>query len=185
MIVTIQIVYGSCCEKNKECIIAETCQDAACGNCSITVYNNSGALKIPQSNMNIQTPYIYTYNASSSLWNMGVYPYTINCTNNKVCQGDCQVEVKRDCEGGNDAYYLYIVVYVIFFILLGLGYYLKEGAFVIIAGMLSIIMAINLFMNGFPTLTNLFLKNSVVIILAGIGFYFVLIPSLEYIEGWS
>jgi len=84
----------------------------------------------------------------------------------------------------NNRYYLYVVATIIFFILLGLGFYLEEETFVIIAGFLSIILAINLFVNGFPNLTNDFLRNGIVIILAGIGFYFVLDPSIHLIESW-
>lgn len=94
----VQLVYGTCCGIRKDCIIVETCQDAACGNCTITIYNGSGTLEIPQSNMKLVTFYTYTYNASTSLNKYGVYPYAINCTNNKICKGSCQVDVKQECE---------------------------------------------------------------------------------------
>ena len=97
-IITVPIGYGICCEKTKDCIIAETCQDAACGNCSIIVYNRTGAVKIAQSNMKIENSYLYTYNASKTLPKYEIYPYAINCTNNKICKGDCQVEIKQECE---------------------------------------------------------------------------------------
>lgn len=97
-IVMIPIATAICCEKGKNCIIAETCQDAACGNCSMTVYNRTGSIIIPQDTMEVRNPYFYTYNASTSLSDYGTYPYAINCTNNKICQGDCQVEIKADCE---------------------------------------------------------------------------------------
>ena len=29
----------------------------------------------------------------------GTYPYTINCSTNKTCEDDCNVEIKKDCEG--------------------------------------------------------------------------------------
>lgn len=97
MILIIPLVTAICCEKNKECIISETCQDAACGNCSITVYNRTGTVMIPQDTMTMENFYLYTYNASSSLDKYEIYPYAINCTNNKICQGDCQVEIKSEC----------------------------------------------------------------------------------------
>lgn len=97
MLIIIPTAVAICCEKNKECIIAETCQDAACGNCSITVYNRTGTVIIPQSTMEVVNQYVYNHNASTSLTKYGTYPYAINCTNNKICQGDCQVELKADC----------------------------------------------------------------------------------------
>ncbi|KKL08290.1 hypothetical protein LCGC14_2577330 [marine sediment metagenome] len=182
LLIAVPLVTAICCERNQDCIIVETCQDAACGNCSITVYNKTGAVKIPQSVMNIENIYLYTYNASTSLDNYGTYPYAINCTNNKVCRGDCRVEIKTGCEGNFNIFYLYIVGAIIFFVLLGLGHYMEEPTFIIISGMLSMVLAINLFINGFPNLTNEFLKNGVVIVLAGIGMYLILIPSLRYLE---
>lgn len=86
-----------CCEKNKDCIISETCQDANCGNCTATIYNRDGSERIPQENMTRITPLTYIYNISRNLSAYGTYPYTINCTTGEVCQGDCQVELKADC----------------------------------------------------------------------------------------
>ncbi len=97
-LIMVQLVQGICCGIRKDCVIVETCQDAACGNCTITIYNGSGTLQIPQSNMQLVTFYTYTYNASTSLNKYGVYPYAINCTNDKICQGVCQVDVKQECE---------------------------------------------------------------------------------------
>lgn len=101
ILLSIQVVNAICCEKNKDCIIAETCQDAACGNCSVTVYNRTGGIIIPSTRMDIQNQYLYIINVSKNLTNYDTYPYAINCTNNKVCQGDCQVEIKTKCEGDN------------------------------------------------------------------------------------
>ncbi len=188
LLITIAIIplaTAICCEKNNKCIISETCQDAACGNCSITVYNRTGTEMIPLSLMTRENIYLYTYNTTDILEEYGSYPYAINCTNNKVCRGDCRVEIKTGCEGNFSVFYLYIIGTIIFFILLGLGYYLEEPIFVIISGMLSMVLAINLFINGFPNLTNEFLKNGVVIILAGIGMYLTVMPSMRFFEGFG
>lgn len=100
----------------------------------------------------------------------------------RLCDGAVrEIIVKEDL---NNRYFLYVTSVLIFFILLIIGYYIKDETFLIIAGMLSIVLAINLFINGFPGLTNDFLKNGIVIVLAGIGFYFVLAPTLEVIEEW-
>ena len=85
----------------------------------------------------------------------------------------------------NNRYFLYVISLVVFFIMLGIGYYIQDELFLILAGMLSIVLALNLFVNGFPGLTNTFLQNSMIIVLAGIGFYYVLVPSVELIERWG
>jgi len=87
-----------CCEKNKDCIISETCQDGSCGDCSIAVYEREGILRIPHTDMRNITLYTYIYNATTNLTDYGTYPYSINCTTAEVCQGDCFVELKQECE---------------------------------------------------------------------------------------
>ncbi len=91
------LVQSICCEKGKNCIISETCQDANCGDCTSIVYNIDGTERIPQGNMTEVTSQTYIYNISKNLTDYGSYPYTINCTSEKICQGDCQVEIKADC----------------------------------------------------------------------------------------
>jgi len=185
MVLLIPIVYGICCEKGKKCIISETCQDAACGNCSITVYNRSGVIEVPQASMNKISFYTYTFNISEDALNYGTYPYAINCTNNKICQGDCRVEVMQECEGENEEYYLYIITITIFFILVILGYWKREGWFTMIAGILAMIIGIVLFNYGFPNLTNEFLKNAIVVVIWGVGAYLILAPAMELFESWK
>lgn len=185
LLTLIPIIEGICCEKNKNCVIAETCQDAACGDCRITVYNRSGTVKIEQTDMAKTTEYLYTFNASTNLNNYGTYPYTINCSNDRICQGDCHVEVVQECEGENEEFYLYIVALIVFFILLGLGYYFEEGVFIMIDGMLVTIIGIVIFIYGFPNLTNIFLKNSISIVLWGVGAYLILAPAMEFFENWG
>lgn len=115
-IVLIPIVMGVCCERNRDCIISETCQDAACGNCSITIYNRTGIVEIPLSNMELVTYYTYIFNISKNLTKFGIYPYTINCSNNKVCKGECRVEIKQECgEEGKDNMILGISLFLLLF----------------------------------------------------------------------
>ena len=181
----VPIVYGICCERSEKCIISEICQDAACGNCSITVYNRSGIIQVPQSNMEMISYYTYIFNISKDVLDYGTYPYAINCTDNAICQGECQVEVMQECEGENAEYIFYIITFIIFFTLLGIGYYKVDGVFVMISGMLAMIIGINLFINGFPHLSNTFLKNSIVVVIWGIGAYLTLAPAIEFFEGWK
>lgn len=97
ILITVQLVSGICCEKGKDCIISETCQEGDCGNCTSIVYNTDGSERIPVNNMTLVTSLTYIYNISKNLTDYGNYPYTISCTNNQICQGDCQVEIKADC----------------------------------------------------------------------------------------
>jgi len=98
MIVLLPIVQGICCERNEDCIVTETCQDADCGNCTITIFNREGTINITPSNMVEVTSQTYTFNISTNLSIYGTYPYTINCSTGEVCQGDCYVELKQECE---------------------------------------------------------------------------------------
>ena len=185
LLLLIPIINAICCEKNKDCIISETCQDAACGNCSIIVFNRSGTVMIERTNMPDVDPYLYTFNASTNLENYGTYPYAINCTNDKICQGVCQVEVVQECEGENEEFLLYIISFVVFAILVFLGYYYEEGTFTIIAGMLAIIIGIVIYTQGFPNLNNDFLKNSIAIIIWGVGAIVMFFPIMQFYEDWK
>jgi len=185
MILLIPVVYGICCEKGKKCIISEICQDAACGDCRITVYNRSGTVKIPQDDMEEISSYLYTFNISKDTLDYGTYPYAINCTNNKICQGVCLVEVMQECEGENEEYIFYMVSIGIFFVLVILGWWKTEGIFIMIAGMLAMIIGIALFIYGFPNLTNEFLKNVIVVVIWGTGAYLILVPAMEFFESWK
>ena len=181
----VTIATAICCEKNEECIISETCQDGACGNAKITIFNRTGTVYIPTQDMKMVTKFTYTLNLTKQITKFGVYPYVINSSTNKTCEGDCQIEVKRSCEGkGQDEFNLYIVAIVMFIIFISLGYYFEESTLVIIAGFLSMVIAVNLYINGFPHLESEFLKDAMVIIFAGIGFYFTLIPSINYFENF-
>ena len=84
-----------------------------------------------------------------------------------------------------DDYYLYITIFISFITLLGLYYYLEDSVFGVISGMLVIMTAIAIFNIGFPNLTNTLLKNGLVVILWGVGAYYVIIPSLNIITNWG
>lgn len=84
-----------------------------------------------------------------------------------------------------DDYYLYITIFISFITLLGMYYYLEDSVFGVISGMLVIMTAIAIFNIGFPNLTNTLLKNGLVVILWGVGCYYVIIPSLNIITNWG
>lgn len=81
-----------------------------------------------------------------------------------------------------DDYYLYIVVFIVIIILLGLGYYLDDPVFSLFAGMLLVVTAITIFNTDFINLTNEFLKNGIVILLIGIGLYYLIAPTIKIIQ---
>lgn len=89
------------------------------------------------------------------------------------------IVVKEDV---NKRYYLYVTSLIIFLALIGLGYKLENKTFVTLAGILSVMIAINLLINGFPYLDDTFLREAIVMVLLGIGFYFMVAPAVEYFE---
>ena len=138
------------------------------------------------------------------------YTYTIfNTTNNVIEQGtltqlrgqvyyfnfnqpagDYLISL---CDGGlreitvsnlNEQYYLYVVAAMSIIALLILGYKIEDTTFIIISGMLMGVMALNIYLNGFPNLANDFIKNGIVIVLTGISFYLIIAPSIEWLEKW-
>jgi hypothetical protein len=102
MLVLAQLATAICCEKGKDCIISESCQDIACGICSIRIMNRDGSMNITTKTMTNIDNLVYTYNASKILNKYDTFPYIINCTNNRSCYGDCQLEVKDYCGRTDD-----------------------------------------------------------------------------------
>ena len=87
-------------------------------------------------------------------------------------------------EDDNQQYYLYLVSFIIFFILVGAGYHYDIDEFIMVAGILAMIIGINLFNNSFPNLINDFLKNSIVVVIWGVGAYLILAPAMKFFEEW-
>jgi len=114
MIITVQLVTAVCCEKNSDCIVTETCQDTSCGFCTIRVYNIDGTLNMTQQNMTQVSDVSYKINLSTNLSGYGTYPYVINCSTNKTCEGDCQVEIHDYC-GRNTEMSTGIVLFLLLF----------------------------------------------------------------------
>jgi hypothetical protein len=82
---------------------------------------------------------------------------------------------------GYARFYIYICLFVVLFLLLILGYWLNQEILLYLVGFLSPVMAIDIYFNGFPNVSNVFLTNGVVMILAGIGFYYLILPFLSKI----
>jgi len=80
-------------------------------------------------------------------------------------------------------YWLYVFVLLTALTFYLLGKYLTDDAFPIISGMLLCVLAIHFIINGYPNLTNEFLRNSVFFILLGIGLYLIANHSIKYAQG--
>jgi len=101
MISMIHLVSGACCPANSNCTVTETCQDGACGDCYITIYNPDGQLN-QSGDMSMVTTSTYTYNISPIFSELSTYNYRINCSTGDSCVvGPCAIEVKQMCEDVN------------------------------------------------------------------------------------
>ena len=115
-------------------------------------------------------------NATFNQTDFGTYTYQFG-------SGDTgSIVVEEDL---NQQYYLYVVVLIIFFILIWIDYKVEDGIFTMIAGMLAMIIGINIFINGFPNLTNTFLRSGITTILWGVGAYLIIIPGMRFFEEWK
>jgi len=141
----------------------------ACDTLEVHFYNESTSIYNSTMSQNNYFSCNATFN--QTLW--GTYTFLYSTGDS----GSIVVETER-----NNIFYLYTIAMIAFLVLLWLGYYLEEPAFQIIAGMLSAVMAVNLIRNGFPTLTNTFLQTSIVIVLSGVGFYFIVAPTIEWFQ---
>lgn len=82
-------------------------------------------------------------------------------------------------------FYLYLLALTIFFSLLAIGYVRDDTMFYVIAGFLAVAIAVNLWNYGFPNLENDFLQTVMVVIFAGIGFFFIVAPFVNEFENWN
>ena len=85
-------------------------------------------------------------------------------------------------EDKNNSYYLYIVSLIVFVILIALGYWKEEVTFITLGGMLLCAIAINLWLNGFPNLTNDFLKNGIALVIGALGAFLIVAPYVDELE---
>ena len=150
------------------CLVLLPNQTTSCNSITISYYANTSFLYT-------QTMGKYTNFMCNSTFNQtkrGVY-------NLDYSTGDTgTITVTEDV---NNRYYLYVIGILIFFILFGLGYKLERPEFVSVAGMLLCILAIDIITNGFPNLTNEFLREMIVVVLLGIGFYLIIVPWIDYL----
>jgi len=156
-------------------------------NCNLSIYNETDVV---YQNLSMeQYGFLYNYSLGKTDLPIGTYRAKIECHKSNSDNLNCTDVYLGECnfvviENVDLQYYLYLSAILIFFILLGLSYWLEEPIFAILSGMISIVIAVYLFVEGFPQLSNDFLKNGVVVVLVGIGMYLVIAPSLDWLERW-
>lgn len=138
-------------------------------NLNVTIYQNATLL----SSKAMSNFSKFICNATFDLKGIGTYTFFYN----NSATGSLTIE-----EDVNAEYYLYIVVFIVFIFLMWLGYSLQESTPITIAGFLLGIIALDLFLNGFPNLDDNFLKNTFVIVLSGLSFFLMVAPDIEEIQ---
>ncbi len=153
------------------CIVLISSND--CTTVGIKFYNNGSTL-LDDRSMTQYSP--FTCNQTFNYTNLGTYTFNYSTGDS----GSIVVE-----EDENQQYYLYVVTFIIFFILLWIDYKVEEGIFTMIAGMLAMIIGINLYVSGFPNLVNDFLRVSIALPFWGVGAYLILAPAMKFFEEWK
>lgn len=83
-----------------------------------------------------------------------------------------------------DSYFdLYFITLFLFFIFIGLGFYLNDLVFKFMSGVISIFIAFEFNTVGFPGMTNSFIITGLTVIFAGIGLYMVVKPAIDQLQG--
>ncbi|KKN11188.1 hypothetical protein LCGC14_1028920 [marine sediment metagenome] len=144
-----------------------------CNTLTTEVYNNGSTLLYTQT-MAIYSPFKCNNTFNQTTFGTYTFQYGTGDT------GSIVVEEDRFQQ-----YYLYIAAFIVLLTLVGLGFWKHEGIFIMIAGILAMIIAINIFVNGFPNLTNEFLRNGMTLIVWGIGAYLIMLPGMEFFENWG
>ena len=137
-------------------------------NCSNYTYNLS----------NVNTNTSLLIGANLTKMQDSLYNFTFNQPSGDysivLCDGS-SATITVGYSNGEDYYYFYIIGFVTFFLLIILGFYMDIKEITVIGGMVSCVIAIELFLFGFPSF-NSFLMNAFSITFAGLGFYFILSP---------
>ena len=144
-----------------------------CSTIDVSVFNNGSTLLYTQTMGELNS---FNCEGTFNQTTIGTYTFLFST------EDSGSIDVVED---ENQQYYLYVVVLVIFFILVGIGYWKEIGELVMIAGIMAIGVGINIFTNGFPNLTNEFLRNFASVILWGVGVYLLFAPAMEFFENWG
>jgi hypothetical protein len=78
--------------------------------------------------------------------------------------------------------YVYISLFIIIASLLFIGYYYENPHILFLDGIFFVVLAIDVFFHGFPQVADVFMTNSISIILAGIGMYYLVAPYLVWFK---
>lgn len=85
-------------------------------------------------------------------------------------------------DAGYQRMYLYISLFIITIFLILAGYYYENPHIHFLSGLLLTIMAIDIYFQGFPRIADTFMTNSISIILAGMGMYYLVAPYLVWFK---
>lgn len=143
-----------------------------CNTVDTSFYNNGSTLLYTQTMAQYNT---FNCNNTFNQTAIGTYTY-LHTTDDSG-----SIEIVED---KNQQYYLYVVALIIFFMLLWIDYKVEDGVFTMIAGMLAMIIGINLYVSGFPNLVNEFLRVGIALPFWGIGAYLILVPAMKFFEEW-
>ena len=144
-----------------------------CSGVSISYYANASRFIYTQG-MSEYNP--FNCNSTFNQTDLGTYTFSYSTGDSGT------ITVKEDVD---NRFWLFIVAFLIVFIFIIIGHYLEDPTFIIISGFLLCVIALNIFTGGFPGLKNEFLKNTVVIVIAGIGFYLIIAPSMKFLEDFK
>ena len=142
-----------------------------CNTLTTLTYNNGSTL-VDTETMAVYSPFKCNNTFKQTEFGTYTFQYGTGDTGSIVVEDD-----------DNQQFFLYFVSIGVLVSLIILGFWKHEGVFIMIAGILAMIIGINIFVNGFPNLTNDFLRNGMTLIVWGIGAYLILLPGMEFFEG--
>ena len=138
-----------------------------------TVYSIDNSYYVQNGTMTILNDNIYNF----TLWNVSVGSYNIWLCDNSTSS----ITIIQ----GDNTRYLYIFALLIILILYLIGIWKNDHIFVILAGFSTCIFAIYSYVNGLIDLNNTMVEQGVLMLLLGIGFYFIGISAYKLSkEGW-
>lgn len=182
LLIIISLVLINVVSALEECESVMETNDIPClillpytGNCTtmgMRFYNNGSTL-LDDRIMAQFNPFYCNQTFNFTTFGSYTFNYSTGDTGSILVQGD-----------ENQQYYLYIVALIVFFVLAGIGYWLDEGVFIMVSGVLAMVIGINLHNYGFPNLTNDFLRQAIVLVIWGVGAYLILVPAMKFFEEW-
>jgi hypothetical protein len=138
------------------------------------ITNLTSNTTLAQGNMSQNVDYSYNFTFNYSIGKYGI----VICDNSSAT-----INVAYDV--GFQNYYIYIISFVLLALLIGWGFYIQNFVLLMLGGCLSVAIAVELYVIGFPFFDTVFL-NWVSIVFAGIGFVFIVVPGVRWIqEQWG